>query len=72
MQDFDVFLLVDSDGASSVGDSEQAARDQYEEVHGALNECAGFRIVRVTVRASLPAVVEKCVTVDGDEATVTV
>lgn len=72
MHECDIYLLVDTEGASTVGDSEQACRDRYEEDHGALNECGGFRIINVRVTAALPVAVEKTLVVDGDTATVTV
>jgi prefoldin subunit 5 len=54
MQEFELCVLVDADGEYAVGKDADEARASYEENIQALNECSGFRLVHVTVKAALP------------------
>jgi hypothetical protein len=54
----EIFVLVDADGDSVIGVTEQDARDNYEADIQPLAECNGFRIVKVTVQVPLPCVQE--------------
>lgn len=58
MESFDVFVLIDAAGDYVVGKDEAAAREAYEAEIQNLSDCDGFRLVKVTVKAALPAVVE--------------
>src|SRR5262245_11035177 len=52
----ELVVLVDSCGDSAIGTDAEAAREAYEENVQALNECDGFRIVKVRVRVPLPEI----------------
>lgn len=71
MNEFDAYILVDATGAYVVGNSEDACREKYEEDIGSLNDCDGFRTVRIAAKVKLPTIATVAVVVDGDEATVT-
>lgn len=54
----ELVILVDSNGDYAFGKDEAGAREAYENEVGALNECDGFRLVKVAVNVPLPAIVE--------------
>ena len=64
----DLWACVDSNGDYAVGSSDEAAREKYEEDVGALNEVAGFRLVKVAVTVPLPEVIELEVEAPAEEA----
>jgi hypothetical protein len=71
MATVEMFACVDQDGDYAVGKDEDAAREAYESEFCALNETAGFRLVKVTVNVPCPEVVELTGTVADDEAPAT-
>lgn len=57
MIEVELFLLVDSNGDRVCGLTADAAREMYESDIGNLNECEGFRLVKLLVKVPLPEVV---------------
>lgn len=53
----EVFVLIAASGDYAVGTSEEAARERFQEDIGGLEEQDGFRIVKLLVKAVLPAIV---------------
>ena len=64
----EIYVVIDQSGDYAVGNSADAAREKYEEDIGGLNECEGFRIVRMKVNVPLPEVVELTGTVPAQGA----
>jgi hypothetical protein len=54
----EMWACVDSAGDYAVGNSEEAAREKYEEDVQALSESSGFRLVKINVAVPLPEPVE--------------
>jgi hypothetical protein len=52
----EVWLIVDQDGDTAQGNSLDAAKEDYAENIGALDDQDGFRAVKVLVRVPLPEV----------------
>lgn len=52
-----VYVLIDASGNYAVGSSEDAARQAYADEIGALDEQDGFRIIKLMVKAAVPAIV---------------
>lgn len=63
MAECEVFLFVDQGGDYAVGNSENAAKEKYEDDIGPLEDCTGFRMVRLVVQVPLPEMVEMIGTV---------
>jgi hypothetical protein len=58
LESFDLVLLIDANGDYAVGKCQDTAAEAYEQDVGALSESGGFRIVNLTVKATLPESVE--------------
>ncbi len=56
--EIEVWVLVDSDGDYETATTEETARERFEENVGNLNERAGSRLVKLTVKVPLPTVIE--------------
>lgn len=58
MQDVEVWVLVDNDGAYVASDDQDALNERYEEHHQAVADAAGIRRIKITVKVPLPEVIE--------------
>lgn len=54
----EVWVMMDADGCYVVGSCPNSAREAYAEQVRPLDECEGFRLVKVTVKVPLPKAVE--------------
>ncbi len=58
MFEVEVFVCIDTDGQSGVGDSEDAAKADYGENGYDLADCNGFRIIKVILSIPEPEPLE--------------
>lgn len=58
MVEIEVYIVVDAEGNSAIGETKEQAIERYEEEVGSLNECDGFRIVRGGFKVPRPDVME--------------
>lgn len=63
MNEFDVWMCVDSAGDYAVGTDECSAREAYEKSIQPLADCDGFRLVKLSVTMPLPVPIEIAVDV---------
>ncbi len=58
MHEVELWACVDAEGQYEVGTSAEAARERYENEVGALVDCEGFRMVKVTLKVAVAATAE--------------
>ncbi len=58
METLEMWMLVDAAGDYAVGKDEDEAKERYVETIQPVEDSGGFRMVKVFVRVTLPAVIE--------------
>lgn len=66
-QEIEVWILVDAAGDYVASDDADDVRERYADQIGELNECDGFRLVKVKVSVPRPVVIGAAATVADDE-----